>query len=548
MTKLFIRLLILLVLAITAYFWANALMDSLYAYRSPLRQAPPAPGQPLKPAPGSPVTRRVVFVLIDALRLDTASNPEVMPYLNQLRQQGAWAAMHSRPPSYSSPSYTVLLTGAWPDLSDGPALNLDYENTPTWTQDNLFSAAARAGLRTAVSGWYIFEKLIPQEAVNASFYTAGEDRQADIQVVEAALPWLQGDYQFVLIHLDQVDYAGHHEGGPRDPRWNSAARRADDLLRQIAARLDLAQDTLFVCSDHGQIDAGGHGGQDAVALLEPFMLVGAGVRPGNYGDVDMVDVAPTLAALLGTNIPASSQGHIRSELLALPAQELDMIPVALQAQQSQLVSAYQAAIGAGSGNPITTPAGQDNVKVYQAALENAHLKRLNAERIPRLLVALVAVLLPPVFLMRKRGRERLWLLGAAVIFVVLFNLRYAVLDQRTYSLSTVISSNELIQYCALTAALALLVSWLVFSLGMKVFRQPPRQAAEHSLDLALATSYLVALPLLYSFVMNGAVITWTLPGFLSMYLGFLATIQILIVAVVGLVLAGVAGLVSWVVK
>ncbi|MFQ5616639.1 MAG: alkaline phosphatase family protein [Anaerolineales bacterium] len=224
-----------LLLAGGAFFWATGIMDSLFAYRSPLHSHPPSPGPPL----GNPATRRVVFVLIDALREDTSSQPGVMPFLNELRQQGAWATMHSRPPSYSEPGYTVLFTGAWPDVSDGPAINLEYEEIPTWPQDNLFSAAHRAGLKTAVLGYYWVEKLIPQTTVSASFYTSGEDQTADREVVDAALPWLRdGGYQLILIHIDQVDYAGHYEGGPQDPRWNAAASRADDLLREIAAELD----------------------------------------------------------------------------------------------------------------------------------------------------------------------------------------------------------------------------------------------------------------------------------------------------------------------
>ena len=161
-------------------------MDSVYAYRSPLHNTPPVPGEAL----GKPNTRSVVIVLIDALRYDTSHESDVMPFLNQLRAEGASAMMHSRPPSYSEPGYTVLLTGAWPDLSDGPAINLDYAEIPTFTQDNIFSAAHRAGLLTAISGFNWFEKLIPQEAVSVSFYTAGEDQVADRQVTDAALPWL----------------------------------------------------------------------------------------------------------------------------------------------------------------------------------------------------------------------------------------------------------------------------------------------------------------------------------------------------------------------
>lgn len=111
-----------LVIAAGAYLWTSHLMDSVCAYRSPLHSTPPEPGQPL----GAPLTRRVVFVLIDALRDDTSRRPEVMPFLNELRGRGAWATMHSRPPSYSEPGYSVLFTGARPDLGDGPMINLDY--------------------------------------------------------------------------------------------------------------------------------------------------------------------------------------------------------------------------------------------------------------------------------------------------------------------------------------------------------------------------------------------------------------------------------------
>lgn len=193
------------IIATLGYFWATGLMDSLYDFRSPLAENPPAPGEAL----GRPLTNRVVLILIDALREDTSFRPDVMPYLNELRQGGAWATMHSRPPSYSAPSYTVLMTGAWPDISDGPAMNPEGGELPrTWTQDNVFSAVHRAGMKSAVSGHFWFEGFIPQADVDASFYTIGEDRNADRDVVDAAIPWLEsGEYHFILIHIDQVDYA-----------------------------------------------------------------------------------------------------------------------------------------------------------------------------------------------------------------------------------------------------------------------------------------------------------------------------------------------------
>jgi predicted AlkP superfamily pyrophosphatase or phosphodiesterase len=312
--KIILSSVLCIVLAVVAYFWVTGMISSNYAFRSPIKDTPPAAGNVL----GDVSTRRVVIVLIDGLRYDTSMNESAMPALAKLRSEGAQAMMHSQAPSFSEPGYSTILTGAWPWLNDGPAFNLDYAEIPTWTQDNLFTAAHKAGLTTAISGYYWFEKLVPQNAVDTSFYTPGEDKTADEAVLAAVLPWLKADNaQLTLIHIDQVDYAGHHEGGPLSTKGIEAAIRSDVMLSQIAATLDLQKDTLLVISDHGHIDAGGHGGQDPIVLKEPFVLVGAGVKPGNYGDVNMVDVAPTLAALLGVNIPASAMGEVRTSMLTL---------------------------------------------------------------------------------------------------------------------------------------------------------------------------------------------------------------------------------------
>jgi hypothetical protein len=521
------------VVAVTAYFWATGLMDSLYAYRSPLRDHTPEPGQAL----GEPVSGRVVFVLIDGLRLDTSMKTEVMPFLAELRNLGAWGTMKSRPPSYSTPGYSVLFTGAWPQINDGPVMNLEYEEMPTWTQDNLVSAVHRAGLKSGISGYYWFEKLIPQEAVTAGFYTPGEDRQADVEVVDAALPWIeQGEFEFVFVHLDQVDYAGHYEGGPRDERWDEAAQRSDALLREIAAGLDFEKDTLFVCSDHGHIDRGGHGGYEQVALTEPYVMVGAGVKPGEYDTIQMVDVAPTLAALLGANIPAASQGRVLVEMIDFSAGQLQAIQAALESQQSRLLEAFQA----GTGLTLAIAEGSDVVATHQAALETGYRTLANMGKTSRAMTALILAFLPASLLYRKWGRTVGLLLGAAVIYVLVFNLRYAVIDGFTYSLSSVIGANELILYTAVTAAIALVIAWIAGLSALKAFRQGPARAAEMSLALVWVTIFILSLPVLLNFSVNGVLVDQTLPNFRSSFLGFQSLVQILFVGLLALPLTGLA--------
>ena len=527
-----IGLLGLPLLAVGAFFWATNLMADAQAYRSPLAGKSPAPGEAL----GSPLARRVVIVLIDALRYDTALKPEVMPFLNDLRTRAATATMHSHPPSFSAPSWNTILTGAWPEINDSQPFNPpDFDHVRPFTQDDIFAAAERAGLRAAVSGYAWFEGMLLNSGVDAGFYTRGEDAAADRLVVDAAMPWLTEDYQLILIHIDQVDYAGHHEGGPRDPRWDAAARRADALLSEIVSHLDLEQDTVILLSDHGQVARGGHGGPDPVTLVEPFVLVGAGVFPGNYGDINMVDVAPTVSILLGTSIPASSQGHALTDMLTLSPEQEPAIQEALKVQQDQLFAAYTTAIQSsaimGSGEVVSAT---------QSAMEQARLARLGRERVWRNVLAAFLAFTPAYLLYLRKDKKALWLAAGALCYLVIFNFRYAILDGRTYSLASVEGETWLIVYTATTAAIGVILGWFIAMIGLRAFRQGARKAAGVSLGYVWFTIYLLSLPALLSFALNGVTVTWTLPEFYTLYIGLLSIIQSLIVAAMGLLLVGVS--------
>jgi hypothetical protein len=514
--RLLIGLVGLLAVAAVSNYWTNAIISSLIEYRSPLQHSPPAPGTPL----GESITRRVVIVLIDGLRWDISTDTSLMPFLNKLRDQGASAVMHSHPPSFSQPGYATLLTGAWPDLNDGPSVNLDYSQIPVLTQDDLFSAAHRAGLRTAISSYFWFEKLLPLHAVDKSFYTSGEDARADQTVLYAALPMLAGDYQLVLIHLDQVDYASHHLGGPLSPEGKLAAKNIDHYLHEIDAALDLEQDTLVVLSDHGQIDQGGHGGPDPVTLVEPFVMAGAGVRPAKYGSIQMVDVASTIGALLGINIPATSQGAVQTDMLLLSPSYKTYIHSAEMTQKQALLNAYEAALNV----RINDPRDLDDIQAYTIAMDAARAAQLSQERVWRGLVAVILALLPIAILLFRKDKKAVWLAAGGLTFIILFNIRFLLIDGRTYSLSSMESASWLIQYLTVTTSISLTVGWLLAMLGRQGFNNSPLQAAGISMDFVYFTLYLLGLPILLSFAINGVVVTWTLPEFYTIFVALIALI------------------------
>lgn len=537
-----IYILLCVILAGGSYYMASGLMDNVFQYRSPLNADPPIPGLSL----GDPVARQVVFVLIDALRYDTSLKPDVMPALNQLREQAAFAEMHSKTPSYSSPGYGVLLTGAWPELSDAPAFNLNYEDITEISQDNLFSSASRLGLRTAVSGYYWFEKLIPKNAVNTGFYTPDEDNNADRAVLNAALPWVQSaDYQLILIHIDQVDYAGHYEGGPRSEDWDAAATRADSLLYEILTKMDLSQDVIFVCSDHGQVDQGGHGGQDAITLVEPFVLAGKGIQPGDYGTVNMVDVAPTLAAILGINIPAAAQGQVLSDMISgLSPEVVNKLPIVTARQQVELIKSYSTSIGVPASESILKVDENKTISEYQKNLKDLRQKRVNRERALRVGGALVLLIIAGYSFLRWKPKDWKQLLLAAVIYTTLFHVFYLVIGPKLYSFSVVKSQVYLIMNNGLAALIVYILVWLLFRRSNN-FKNNRLLTAIYGLRLSLILIAVTLIPVIIHLVWNGYNPGWMLPLIGLLYLAIISLVQILFIAVAGLLQAGIS---FWLVK
>ena len=319
-----------------------------------------------------------------------------------------------------------------------------------------------------------------------------------------------------------------------------AAKKVDGYLREIVTRLDLNKDTIIVVSDHGQIDQGGHGGPEPITLMEPFVMVGAGVQPGAKPDIQQADIAPTVSALLGANIPASSQGLVQTAMLALSSDYSARILTEETAQKKILYQAYTTAIKSqpAQHQALTTPLS------YVIAMNAALKDRLSRERVWRTLVSIFLGILPACILVIRREKKALWLAVGAIIYVLLFNLCYSVLAGRTYSLSSVESETGLIRFIAITAAFSLIAGWLVAMIRLHAFERSPLEAAETSMDFIFITLYLLALPILVHFAVNGVVVTWTLPEFYTIFIALLSLIQWRLLVAIGLLLMVAAALLA----
>jgi hypothetical protein len=533
-----------LALVAGGYLYATAVMSSLYDYRSPFAAEPLRGGSSLGPAS----TGRVVLVLVDGLRTDIAANATTMPYLAELRTRGASATVRSGLPSYSAPSWTVLLTGATPDLSDGPALNpTEPAKAPAWTQDSVFATVKAAGRTTAVVGTDWFDPLVPKPDVSTSYFVHDENDAADQASTDAAIGIIGRDEaQFLLVHLNEVDHTSHYDGGPLSAAGLAAATGADNRLRAIGGALDFTADTIVVVSDHGHLDVGGHGGPEDIVLQEPLVMAGAGIQAGAYGDVRQVDIAPTLSALLGARIPAVSQGRVLTQMLRLDAATAAALPAAVTAQQGQLLQRYATAIGRPLPVVDASQASADPVGAYQGALDGIRGDRLRGEQLPRLGIVVLALLAGLVLLVRfvraTGGRRFLGYGVAAVAYGAAFHAYYVYLQRRTYSLSSVRSSTDLIVTVAIGAAVSLVLAWLIAVVFTRGLRQAPAVTVSRHYGFIFFLIGLLALPVAATYLINGPLVSWTLPDFRVMFPGFLAVLHILVVAAVGLLLAGVSAL------
>jgi len=315
------------------------------------------------------LARRVFVVVIDGLRLDKSYQ---LPYLDELRRRGVDTEAVSHYPSWSRPNYVSILTGVPPGAS---GVRTNHHSTPVQL-DSLMDRARAAGLKVgAATDYDVLPRLFlrrrgepsdaPRDPITFGINGDGELEldsdtvgdpfaRASIRAPDADLaspfddaryaPWpggfseagialAAGDSDLVVLLVGAVDDAGHTTGGA-SPQYRDATLVADHAVSLVLAKLDLSQDAVLITADHGHTNRGGHGGVEPEVLSVPLVVAGAGVKPGASSlDARLIDVAPTVSALLGIPAPGHGLGRTLTELLVLDA---DSIAKRVAADRSRL--------------------------------------------------------------------------------------------------------------------------------------------------------------------------------------------------------------------
>ncbi len=304
------------VLLLWSRYGAPALVSASYQSATQyegIYRAPTAPG-----AAGEPIAEQVIIFVVDGLRVDVSRQ---LSGLNRLRARGAQRVLQVGQPSLSFPGWTAIGTGAWPEQS-GVSSN-DIERSIEL--DTIFHAARRGGLDAAIVGSVGWSTLFNTEGVELhllseppKYDSLGDILAFDERLAGTARKALLREPRLALIHLLGVDTAGHGFGGASG-EYAQAAAAADRLIAGLITSIDLSRAAIFVTADHGHIGSGGHGGHEAVVRRVPLVATGKGIKPGAYADAMQVDIAPTVAVLLGLEIPAHNQGDALFDQIDAPA-------------------------------------------------------------------------------------------------------------------------------------------------------------------------------------------------------------------------------------
>jgi len=308
--------------------------------------------RPFLPSNITSSSHRVVVIVLSGLRYDAmqlgggdasadaSDGAALSRFRASLGADALLCQLQAEVPSLSVPNWIGLLTGLRPEMhgllgNRGPA-EQHYSS--------LFSITNALAIPSVLVGtpWMVdlvrsqLPPLASDGSTSASWLkfealTAEADAY-DEQREDALMRALNTTSRLVMAQLSQINTAGHLNGVSyvSGAPYAIAIRQKARLLDRVLAAIDqpgAPPTTLVVVSDHGHLDRGGCGGGTPVERQVPLLIYRKGSALGSQsqdaatpyeqcvaGAHSTVDVAPTVAALLGVPVPRHSQGDFVTAL------------------------------------------------------------------------------------------------------------------------------------------------------------------------------------------------------------------------------------------
>ncbi|MFF1451178.1 HAD-IA family hydrolase [Streptomyces sp. NPDC058274] len=258
--------------------------------------------------------QRVLVVGIDGVRLDVLRRLPT-PHLDALAAAGFLAPVEvdERTPTMSGPCWATVVTGVtgakhgvWSNDFSGHRLDVfpDFA-TRLAEQDGrrTFVAAGWRPLMQVRDGGPLFRAPSRTAYVAPAADTPEAWEECDERITEEAVRVLaDDDIEASFVYLGAPDETAHFLGC--SDAYEASVLRADErlgrLLEAVRARpsYDSEQWTFLVVTDHGHVDAGGHGGRSPEERTAWLVAAGPGIAAAP-AEVRHVDVAAQVFASVG---------------------------------------------------------------------------------------------------------------------------------------------------------------------------------------------------------------------------------------------------------
>ncbi|GFQ99923.1 GPI ethanolamine phosphate transferase 1 [Trichonephila clavata] len=309
------------------------------------------------PAPA----KRLVLFVADGLRADkffevNYAGESNSPYLRDIITNiGAWGVSHTRVPTESRPGHVALIGGIYEDVS---AVTKGWKENPV-EFDSVFNESRYTWAWGSPDILPMFSKGSRKNVFIDTYTSAEEDFAAakphslDVWVFDKLEKFLNDartnatlknmlwqDKNILFLHLLGMDISGHSYK-PGSQEYIKNMQVVDTGIQKCVDLIDSFFEgdgkTAYVfTSDHGMTDWGSHGSGDMQETYTPLVAWGAGVRgPLGEGkdfyhdglsaewklaqvkrvDVNQVDIAPLISALIGIPFPVNSLGILPVEYL-----------------------------------------------------------------------------------------------------------------------------------------------------------------------------------------------------------------------------------------
>lgn len=492
---------------LASYSW-----NQVAEYRSPYLGM--LPKRAPESVPGTqPAT--VVLIIVDGMRDDISRS--AMPAIEKLRQYGGDYVLTAGEPSLSYPGWTTILTGAPQEVSGV---------TTNWFEGrvkvpDLMKIADDAGREVIVVGPPDLDELYGVKAHARTTLVPWPETGDYLSgtLVNAAIRHLEADADLLVLHLPDLDEAGHEHGGA-SPEYRAVAERIDGDISRLVARLQSEKVVIAVASDHGHIDTGGHGGWEPEVVKVPFVLAGEGVELSE-GVGALTDIAPTISALMRVPAPAYAAGTVLAPALA----DGDR----LLAVDAPRLDAFLAGYATVSSETTWTPqkvararAVQGTSSQFLGGLREAGFARDRERRADTALLMAMVALGALVLTGLVSWRALVAVVVGVLAYAVVYDGLYLVVHGHQWSLSAFNSEDLLGAFFNLRmveAAVGGCVAALVAGIAYPYLRTAPKGARGEYLwgwlalgpVTVLGVQAVLAVQVAWYLWYGGATVTWALP-------------------------------------